>query len=106
MTYYLITDAGTQWFHYMVSKDGDRLVDVFDMAPLNPIRSTLLANIYAREPIGSTMATWLRFHDSRLSLGGGDFGGWSISALEFNRIKRLLELVPAVREFEKVKDSV
>ncbi len=102
MTYYLITDIGTQWFHYLVSKQEDVLVEVHDMRDLQGVKSTLLSNIYGREPAEK----WLTLRDSRLSLGGGDFYGWSISALEFNRIKRLLELTPAVKEFEKVKDSV
>lgn len=105
MTYYLITDAGTQWFHYMVSKESDKLVDVFDMAPINCVKSTLLSNIYGREPVGSTMNTFLTFSDIRLD-GHSLFGGWSISRLEFDRIKRLLELAPAVKEFNQIKDSV
>lgn len=102
MTYYLITDTGTQWFHYLISKDGEKVVDVYDMSPLNPIKSTLLSNIYGRE----TMEKWLTLRDSRLILGGGDFGAWSISKLEFDRILRMLELAPAVKEFEQLKDSV
>ena len=103
MTYYLITDAGTQWFHYMVAKENGVCVDVYDMSPLNHVKSTLLSNIYGRESIGG----FIEFKHSRLINGGGsDFGGWSISQLEFDRINRLLELAPAVAEFEKVKDSV
>jgi hypothetical protein len=102
MTYYLITDMGTQWFHYLVSKDGEKIVDVHDMSPINRADSTLLSNIYGREPVHGLPD----FHDGRLINGGGMFGGWSISELEFGRIKRMLELAPAVSEFNKIKDSV
>ncbi len=102
MTYYLITDTGTQWFHYLISKDGDKVIDVHDMSPINHVKSTLLSNIYGRESI----AKGLNLQDGRLNPGSGDFYGWTISRLEYDRIKRLLELAPAVKEFEKVKDSV
>ena len=102
MRYYLVSDVGTQWFHYLISKTDTEVVEVHDMHPLHAIKSTLLSNIYAREPISK----WLELRHGRLALGGGDFGGWTISELEFNRIKRLLELAPAVDEFHKLANSV
>lgn len=102
MTYYLLTDTGTQWFHYLVSKDGETFKEVFDMRDLNHLQSTLLANIYDRE----LMDRNLPVTDYRIVMGCGGFYGWTISYLEFSRIKRLLELSPAIQEFNKLKDSV
>ena len=102
MTYYLLTDTGTQWFHYLVSKDGETVKEAHDMRDLNHLQSTLLHNIYSRELTGKS----LKIQDSRMCSGCGDFYGWTISELEFGRIKRLLELSLAVQEFNKLKDSV
>lgn len=102
MRYYLVSDIGTQWFHYLIAKTETEVVEVYDMSAINGIKSTLLSNIYDREPIEK----WLKLNDHRLSLGGGDFVGWTISELEFNRIKRLIELAPAVDESFKLANSV
>jgi hypothetical protein len=103
MTYYLVTDIATQWFQYSVSLDSTKkVVDVIDLRDFVRVPSTLLSNIYGREAITES----LRLQDYRLVNSGGDFYGWTISELEFNRIKRMVELMPAVQEFNKIKDSV
>ncbi len=99
MTYYLVTDGGTQWFHYLISKHEGKVVDVHDMSPIKG-DSTLLSNIYAREPIQH----FPDVRDGRMT--GSLFGGWSISKLEFDRIKRMLELVPSIREYAQLANSV
>jgi len=82
-------------------------VDVFDMSPLNHVQSTLISNIYGRETVNLGLySDDFVFYDCRLTLGGGHFGGWTISKLEFDRIRRLLELAPSVKEFNQIKDSV
>jgi hypothetical protein len=103
MTYYLVNDMGTQWFHYAVFLDSTKkLVDALDMRDFVRVPSTLLSNIYGREFVTEP----LYLHDSRLVNSGGTFGGWTISELEFNCIKRMVELMPGVQEFNKIKDSI
>lgn len=107
ITHYLITDSGTQWFSYIVSKQDEKLIEVFEVSSLICVQSTLLSNIYGRETInGGVLDEKMKFYDPRLSCGGGYFGGWAISKLEFDRIKRMLELKPSVDEFNKIANSI
>ena len=101
MKYYVVTDAGVQWFTYLVALgDGGGVVECIEASNLP--EGTLMKNIHAREPIEK----WLHIRHGSMVLGGGDYGGWNVSKLEFDRMKRLLELQPAVREYEKLTNSV
>ncbi len=100
MKYYLVTDVGTQWFSYLVSVHDGQTIDCLEVP--NDLDGSLLRNIYGREQVDQ----WMNLRHGGMVLGGGSFGGWSVSRLEFDRIKRLIELTPAVVEFNRIRDSV
>ena len=100
MTYYLITDVGTQWFSYVIATEGGEVHESHSLSNLNCHKIPFFSNIYERE---------IHFGDRKFKsiLGGewsnqGPWYGWSISKTEFERIRRLVELEPSVREFNKL----
>lgn len=105
--HYLLTDVGTQWFTKLVRREVEVSYDQRVVGGLTERKETVVAesvldvpsevmgqpflqNIYGREE-----TNWTKVQ-------GSSFGGWSISRLEYERIKRLIELTPTVTEFNKL----
>ncbi len=94
MTYYLISDVGTQWFHYLISTEGDKVIEYADVS--TPVGSTpYLCNIYRRE-----MYFGYRQFETIGQMQRGPFYGWTISDAEFARVRRLVQLETWVNEYK------
>ncbi len=98
MTYYLISDVGTQWFHYLISTDGNKVQFYCDIS--TSLASTpYLTNIYRRE-----MHFGYRKFETIGQMQTGPFGGWTISEREFAHIKRMADLEKGVMEYNKLAE--
>lgn len=104
--YYYLFDVGTQWqtklarleieTTYESQKKGpderkETVVnaDLLDI-PTRVTNSDFVRNVFGRQDV------------PYMNLAGNLWGGWSLSPAEYNRIKRMIELTPAVGEFEKL----
>lgn len=91
MKYFLVIDQSTQWF--------SRLVVTFDEKETqwkevpSEMRGDFLNSIYQRE-------MW----PQPIEMSGQSWGGWNIGLTEYVRIKRMIELWPAVQEYQKLQD--
>lgn len=90
--YYFITDNGVQWFSYIIRVENK---DFFQ-----PIEQIEIPNAVTGDIIGNITCRELAFGNKQI--GGDYFYGWSISKLEFDRIKRACELYPHVCEYNKI----
>lgn len=90
--YFLLVDQSTQWFCRLVAIPDDTPEKQWNEVP-SQMRGDFLSNIYAREMWPKT-----------LELGSESWGGWNISRQEYERIRRMIELWPAVQEYQKLQD--
>ncbi|MEK6882071.1 MAG: hypothetical protein AABY22_20815, partial [Nanoarchaeota archaeon] len=87
LKYYLGIEANCQWQTVLFSETEDAdLVESFDIP--SDIKGPILSNIFNRETFFSYKSVKSDF-----------YYGWTISQLEFNKIKRALELYPLVQEY-------
>ena len=103
--YYLLGDDSFQWTVKLARVEIDpniavvigqyprHLTEELLDVPVDVDRCDFLGNIYAREA---------QFGGGARRFGGESYGWWSISAAEHARIKRLIELTPAVTEFNRL----
>ncbi len=94
--YYLITDVGTQWFHYLVKdvvSPDEMFHDYTVLEVPNNLSGPFLGNIYGRE---------LNFTYKKFPIREDYYYGWSLSEKEFGRIKRLIELQSKVDEYNRL----
>lgn len=104
--HYVLLDAGTQWFTKLarievetswenVKKGPSVHKEIIVSEELLDVPSTVssqpfLCNVYGRQQV-----PWLK-------LKGETWGGWSISPLEYERIKQLIQLNPTKEQFERL----
>lgn len=97
--YHIIVDIGTQWFSYLVVGADDKIKEGYPM-PSNLV-GPFLKNIYSRPPHFHARCfkneSALCNFDSHVS-----YYGWSLSAVEYERVKRLIKLRENVDEYEKL----
>lgn len=87
MKYYLIVDNGTQWFTKALAlNDSDAVHEVFDIDI--GIKSPFMQSIFERE----THFTNRLFIDNH-------YYGWTISKMEYDRLKKMVELYPKHKEY-------
>ena len=96
--YALIVDVSTQWFAYIVeykdTKFGKEEISYHQIPNGMDNNNPFLDNIYSRK---------LSFLYERFNISSQDYFGWHLSPLEYNRIKRMIDIWPRVLEFEKLK---
>lgn len=96
MKYALITDNCTQWFSYIVSIfDTGETVETYEVP--SKLTNEFLLNLYKREQSFSGLN--IRIPNEPASFCWA--GSW-ISGYEFQRVKKMIQLWPAVQEFERL----
>ena len=100
--YYFATDSGTQWFSALIAiphKDevDDANSDTWPQGVVTDVPIEIfggfLGNICQRDPREiPPFNGWIERRS----------WGWSLSELEYNRVKRLVELLPAKKEYDKL----
>lgn len=98
MKYALITDNSVQWFSYLVKiTDDGRLYEKI-LIP-NNLNNDFMGNLCKR---GLCFVNFKFTNDVLPSEMTGTWYGNFISEYEFNRVKKMLDLYPMVKEFERL----
>jgi hypothetical protein len=96
--YALIIDVSTQWFAYLVkykNTNGHKEELLYHHIPSRLDRDNpFIGNIYRRK---------LSFSYERFDIDHQEYYGWHLSDLEYNKIKRMIDIYPTVMEFERLK---
>lgn len=87
--YYFLHDNSTQWFSYIVEIDGDKVCEMIQVP--NDISGDFLTNILQRE-----------IHFSNKTIRGEPFAGWSISKMEFDKLREIVLLYPSYKKYLKM----
>lgn len=108
--YMLLVDMGTQWFtklarievetSYERSKklsEGDKRIETVVNEQTQDVPSEVTSTAFLSNIYGRYSDLTYRFRLERCT-----YGGWYLSGLEYERIKRLIELVPVHQEFMKL----
>jgi hypothetical protein len=92
--YYLVVDTSTQWFTKLaaISEKHTQSLDV----PTRMLDAPFFSQIFSREQ-------WPKPIELKGEQPLG-WAGWNISKQEFDRIARMIELWPAVQEFNKLQE--
>jgi hypothetical protein len=92
--YYFAIDNSTQWFSILVEVDEkDNIISRNDY--LEYMGGEFLSNITNRE---------MNFTNKNIS--NNYYYGWSLSRLEYDRLKKIIDLAPYVLEFERLRKIV
>lgn len=99
MKYAIVSDNSVGWFHYAVRIDETEKEPCFQCKEghdLRNISNDWLNNLFARpESFGNMLIAVPGHHCMNF------YGSW-ISEYEFNRVKRMAELQPALEEYAKL----
>lgn len=87
--YYFLHDNSVQWFSYIVAMDGEKVEEMIQV-PID-ISGDFLTNILQRE-----------VHFGNKMIRGETFAGWSISKMEFDKLKEIVSLYPAYKKYLKM----
>jgi len=97
--YALVTDTGTQWFTYIVmftEIEGKKRVAESIEVPPN-VRNDFISSIYSR-PASLDLKIRIDVCD--------DFAGTYLSLQEYSRLKKIIKLYPAYKEYLELGKSI
>lgn len=102
ITHALLIDEDCQWLAYIVKFDQIKLMEINQVEEYLELPSQMdkenpfISNIYNRD-----------INHYRITLqpsinGINGFYGWSLSELDYNRIKRMITLWPSLQEYKNI----
>lgn len=93
--YAIILDNATQWFSYIVFLDG------FSKCKENYILSSNISNDYLSNIYNRPMS-FSNLEIDLINEQNKNWGGWWISAYDFERIKQMIKLFPSVLKYKQL----
>jgi hypothetical protein len=94
MKYYLGIDEGTQWFYYLIKSETDGKAEKIDLNS-DVARTEFCQNLLNKDSYGRK--EFKGIYDTVFG-----YVVWPISEKEFDKLKRMCDLVQSWREFQKL----